>query len=67
MITLTVNGEPREVEEGTTLASLLESLKITRGMVAVSRNQEIVHRDQYPAVVVQQGDVIEIVRMVGGG
>lgn len=67
MITLTVNGEAREVPEGTTITGLLTLLQITRGRMAVSRNQEIVHREQYPQVVLGEGDVIEIVRMVGGG
>jgi len=67
LIELTVNGEPREVPEGTTVAGLLEMLKITRGMIAVSRNREILHREEYPAVVLQAGDLVEIVRMVGGG
>ena len=64
---LTVNGEPREVPEGTTIAGLLELLKITRGMIAVSRNREILHREQYAQTVLQAGDSLEIVRMVGGG
>ncbi len=67
MIALTVNGEAREVPEGTTVAALLEILKITRGMIAVSRNREILHREQYADTVLQAGDDVEIVRMVGGG
>lgn len=67
MITITVNGEPREVPEGTTVAGLLELLQITRGMFAVSRNREILHREQYASAALAEGDVIEVVRMVGGG
>jgi thiamine biosynthesis protein ThiS len=36
-------------------------------MIAVSRNREIVHREEYSNVVLQAGDAVEIVRMVGGG
>lgn len=67
MIALKVNGEPREAAEGITIAGLLETLQITRGMFAVSRNREIVPREQHDAVVLQEGDEVEIVRMVGGG
>lgn len=67
MITITVNGERREVPEGTSIAGLLELLQITRGMFAVSRNREILFREQYAAVALAEGDEIEVVRMVGGG
>lgn len=67
MIELVVNGEKHAVPEGTTIAGLLERLKITRGMIAVSRNREILPREQYPTVVLQAADEVEIVRMVGGG
>lgn len=35
--------------------------------IAVERNGEIVFKNQYENTILQNGDVIEIVRFVGGG
>ncbi len=67
MITVTVNGKPREIEDETDLAGLLQSLEVDGRGVAVARNAEIVPREAYATVTLREGDSIEIVRMVGGG
>ena len=67
MIGITVNGKPRQIEEEGDIASFLRSLGVDPRTVAVARNGEIIRREQYPAVMVRAGDVLEVVRMVGGG
>ncbi|MBI4498524.1 MAG: sulfur carrier protein ThiS [Chloroflexi bacterium] len=67
MITLTVNGQPRQVPEPMTVARFLQQSGITHPFIAVARNGDVLHRDEYDRVVVQNGDTLEIVRMVGGG
>lgn len=67
MIALTVNGERRELEGPIKLTAFLESLAIDPRYVAVARNGDVVPREQWPEVTLQDGDVLEIVRMVGGG
>lgn len=62
-----VNGEAREVPEGTTVRRLVEMLGLTDGPVAVERNGEIVRRAQHTTEALAEGDVIEIVHFVGGG
>lgn len=62
-----VNGEPREVESGTTLSRLLEELKMQPRYLAVERNFELVPRAQHAACVLGEGDSLEIVTLVGGG
>lgn len=64
---ITVNGEPREIAEGTTVSQLLESLGVNPQLVAVEVNVDIVPRGQYSTTVLRQGDAVEIVHMVGGG
>jgi len=46
---------------------LLKELEATGQGVAVERNREVVRRAEYAACVLQPGDEIEIVRLVGGG
>ncbi len=64
---ITVNGETRQVEGPLSVEELLHSLGITPGAVAVEQNLAIVHREAYGATPVEAGDVIEIIRFVGGG
>jgi sulfur carrier protein len=66
-IRLQVNGEGRTVPEGTTVMELLRSLELVPGMVVVERNREIVDRSRYVHVVLEPGDVLELVHFVGGG
>jgi thiamine biosynthesis protein ThiS len=66
-IELTVNGKPRSVEQPSTLLAYLESLGINPAIVAVEHNGEIVRRERYAETPLSAGDVLEIVRMVGGG
>jgi sulfur carrier protein len=67
MIALTVNGKRRELEAETDLVGFLSALDVDARGVAVARNGEVVPRDRYAEVRLRDGDVLEIVRMVGGG
>jgi sulfur carrier protein len=61
-----VNGESRELAAGTTLAGLIELLKLG-GRLAAERNGEIVPRSAHAATPLAEDDRIEIVRAIGGG
>lgn len=64
---ITVNDEPRGVEPGTTLGDLLQQLDVQPKYVAVERNLQLVPRTEHAACVLQPGDRLEIVTLVGGG
>jgi len=66
-VEIVVNGDPRIVPEGSTIASLLHGLSLPATRVAVERNREIVRKTEYAAVPLRAGDRIEIVTFVGGG
>jgi thiamine biosynthesis protein ThiS len=69
MITLTVNGRPREVDAPIGLVDFLVANDIDpeRVRVAVAYNGEVLRREEYSQVILKNGDSLEIVRMVGGG
>ncbi len=67
MIRLTVNGKARSLEDTTDLESYLVSFDVNMEHVAVGYNGEVVKKEQFPAVRLRDGDVLEIVRPVGGG
>lgn len=62
-----VNGEPREVEAGLTIAGLLTALQMQPRLLAVERNFELVPRERHAECVLSDGDRLEIVTLVGGG
>ncbi len=64
---VTINGEPREIKEGTTLQGLLLELEIQTRGTAVEINREIIPRAAHGERAIAEGDAIEIIRMVGGG
>lgn len=66
-ITITLNGDPRSVAPGTTIAGLAAELGLNPAKVAVERNLEIVPRSRLAEVVIGEGDRLEIVHFVGGG
>ena len=67
MITLTVNGEKRQLPAETDLVSFLKELEVDVRLVAVAHNGDVVPRKEYASVRLHEGDTLEIVRMVGGG
>ena len=64
---LTVNGETRQITDGSTVKDLVVALHLTEGPVAVERNRAVVPRAEHAATVLAAGDTIEIVHLVGGG
>ena len=66
-IGIQLNGEPRRVSAGMTIADMLGELGLDARKVAVERNREIVPRGTFDDVQVSEGDAYEIVHFVGGG
>jgi sulfur carrier protein len=66
-VTITVNGEQREMREGATLESLLEALGVRRDGTAVALNDDVVPRTRHAATVLRGGDRLEIIVAVAGG
>lgn len=67
---LTVNGEERQYEAGSfpaTVSALVEGLGLDAGMVVAEVNGRIVGRANFSSHALRSGDVVELVRFVGGG
>ncbi len=67
MITLTVNGKPREAEGPVSLKRYLVDIGITQTAIAVAHNGTVIPRGEIESVKLEDGDTLEIVRAVGGG
>jgi sulfur carrier protein len=62
-----VNGAPRRVPSGSSVALLLEELGLAGRKVAVAVNREVVPRAQLASRPLAAGDRVEILEAVGGG
>jgi sulfur carrier protein len=67
VITLRINGQPRQFPAPLSIAELMIQLDLAGKRVAVERNGEIVPRSQHGDARVVDGDQLEIVVAVGGG
>ena len=67
MITLTVNGKPRDLEGPQNLVDYLEALGIPQRAIAIAYNGDIIRKNELQEVTLEDGDKLEIVRAVGGG
>lgn len=67
-VVVNVNGQPRAVPGGTTVADLLRALDLDPRMVVVEHNGEILRHDASSAAHgLRAGDIVELVHFVGGG
>ncbi len=64
---LLVNGEPRELPPGATVADLLDDLGLRRDGVAVAVNRRVVPRSEHAGRALAVNDHVEVIQAVGGG
>ena len=65
-MTVTVNGDARELPEGETVRSLVARYQLIPEKVAIELNRRLVRSDRYDTPL-KEGDQVEIVTFVGGG
>ena len=61
-----INGEAREIA-GKNLLEYLKENGLNPEQLVVERNFEIISKEQFGSVTIQDEDVIEVLRFVGGG
>lgn len=66
-ITATINGKPAVLPAGTSVARFLAGRELHERLVVVERNGDIIKRSSFPDVIIEEGDLLEIVHFVGGG
>lgn len=64
---ITLNGKPHDLAGTPTIVQLIGTLSVKADQVAVAVNGEVVTRREWPETRVRDGDVVEVVRAVGGG
>lgn len=67
MITVSINGEARQLPDSISIAALIEEMGLTGKRIALERNGEIEPRSTFATQQLADGDRLEIVVAVGGG
>ena len=65
-MTVTVNGDARDLPDGETVRSLVGRYNLLPEKVAIELNRRLVRSDKYDTPL-KEGDQVEIVTFVGGG
>jgi sulfur carrier protein len=64
---ITVNGKETEVAEGLSVQDFIVSRDLTKAMVIVELNQNVIQRQSWPDVRFKADDRVEIINILGGG
>ncbi|MDY0002821.1 MAG: sulfur carrier protein ThiS [Polyangia bacterium] len=67
MITIQCNGKKRELPRSTSIAALVKELGVAERKFAVERNRQVIPRDRLESELLEDGDEVNIVTLVGGG
>lgn len=62
-----LNGDTCDIDEGCTIAALIDTLSLPTGRFAVEINEELIPRSEHAGYRLQQGDKVEVVQAIGGG
>ncbi len=66
-ITCRINGKDEILPHGTTLLGFLETKKVPVKAIVVEYNKSVLPKGQYDGITLNDGDMLEIVQIIGGG
>lgn len=66
-MTIRVNGEETQVPDGLSVRGLIVQLGLGQAACAAEVNRALVPRRQHESRMLVEGDVVELVSLVGGG
>lgn len=62
-----LNGQKYNIESNITLKQMLINLNIEQNNIIAEVNGEVVTKDDFSNKIINENDIIELVRFVGGG
>jgi len=66
-IKIKINGKKLEVNQSSTMASIVKKLNIPLNKVAIELNREIINKTKIKNIKIKNKDNLEIVYFIGGG
>ena len=67
MITITLNGEQRDIHDGSTVDDILSTIGAEKQRVAVVVNENIISPEKRRSLVLRENDQVEVLSFVEGG
>ena len=64
---ITCNGETKELNPDTTLVSFIRDMDLNPDTVVAECDGRIIKRDEYDTLILADGNILELIRFVGGG
>lgn len=64
---ITCNGQTKEIPPDTLLVAFIKDMKLNPDTVVAECDGRILKRDEYDTRILQEGNVVELIRFVGGG
>ena len=64
---ITCNGETKELTQNTTLVSFIKDMDLNPDTVVAECDGRIIKRGEYDTLILSDGNVLELIRFVGGG
>lgn len=62
-----INGDTEVIDDGSSVADIVEKLDLAGKRIAIEINEELVPRSTFSEHLLSDGDNIEIVHAIGGG
>ena len=66
-IKIFLNGEEKTFEEQMSVLDLVNKLELDAKKIAIEKDLEIIHQNQFAQTILENGSKIEIVHFIGGG
>ena len=66
-MTIFINGEERQIQDGLSLSGALEALDLPKQRVAVELNRSVIRKQDWENTKIADNDRLEVVHFVGGG
>lgn len=66
-INIILNGTNFSIKEGCSLSSLIEDLKLDIKKIAIEKDLQIIHPQNFETTILEEGSSLEIVHFIGGG
>jgi sulfur carrier protein len=64
---ITLNGRELEIDGTLTVKGLITARGLKTGSLVVEKNRSIVPRDEWDSAMIEEGDTLEVLSLVGGG
>ncbi len=64
---LKINGKEHNVQKQNSLIELIDSKRLNHDKIVIEHNYNIIPKERWKEIILNEGDNIEIVSFVGGG